>query len=393
MAWMPARWALAGGLMMTAHPLILEWSHDYWGGEVALVGGALVLGAFRRLAGEPRARDAVFLGIGLDILANSRPYEGFVLALILGVALAIRFIVKRNVPLRVILLRVVAPLAILSALIICQVAYYNWRVTGNALMMPYAWHQKMYAMAPQFLFEKPDPGRTYRNADVQKLHLDYLHFFQSQLRSPGALARATFTKIFTLAQAYLWSFLMVVALLGLPWALARDRWLQFALLVGVFWTMTTLIGTWVFPHYAAPLAGLLFVLALPSMRILRAWHVGTWRVGRNLVRGLAMLCVISVFEVGVKFSMEDTNAWYFKRQAMLETLKREPGKSLVIVKYSADHNPNREWIYNEADIPGAKVILAQEMGDRDRELLDYFADRKAWVVNADAENPEPEPYR
>jgi hypothetical protein len=41
----------------------------------------------------------------------------------------------------------------------------------------------------------------------------------------------------------------------------------------------------------------------------------------------------------------------------------------------------------------AQVILARDMGPSgNRELLDYYRDRKAWVLDADAAHPSPEPY-
>ena len=42
-------WALTGGVMAAASPALLDWSQVYWGGSVAVLGGALLLGGWGRL--------------------------------------------------------------------------------------------------------------------------------------------------------------------------------------------------------------------------------------------------------------------------------------------------------------------------------------------------------
>ena len=69
-----------------------------------------------------------------------------------------------------------------------------------------------------------------------------------------------------------------------------------------------------------------------------------------------------------------------------------------MVRYSNDHDPNYEWVYNAANIDAAGVVWAREISDqRRRELLHYFSDRNIWVVDADAKQPIltrfPEPDR
>jgi hypothetical protein len=74
---------------------------------------------------------------------------------------------------------------------------------------------------------------------------------------------------------------------------------------------------------------------------------------------------------------------------MQERLAATPGRHLVIVHYAPGHSPHQEWVHNEADIDGAKVVWAHAMGEEpDRELKEYFADRRLWDLYADREPPQ-----
>jgi hypothetical protein len=66
---------------------------------------------------------------------------------------------------------------------------------------------------------------------------------------------------------------------------------------------------------------------------------------------------------------------------------------LVIVRYGLNHDFNREWVYNEANIDSAKVVWTRDMGaSGNHELLQYFRNRKVWVIDADASSPRLQPY-
>ena len=88
--WMPARWALLGGtLVLLRFAVFNDWVEGYWGGAVAAIGGALVVGALPRIWRTARPQYAVCMGIGAAILANSRPVEGFIFFATVVVALAL----------------------------------------------------------------------------------------------------------------------------------------------------------------------------------------------------------------------------------------------------------------------------------------------------------------
>jgi hypothetical protein len=64
------------------------------------------------------------------------------------------------------------------------------------------------------------------------------------------------------------------------------------------------------------------------------------------------------------------------------------GQHLVLVRYSNDHEPAEEWVFNEADIDASKVVWAREMNEaQDRELLNYFAGRRVWLMEPDQDPP------
>jgi hypothetical protein len=287
---------------------------------------------------------------------------------------------------------VALPLAGILMVTAASVGYYNFRVTGSALRMPYIAHEEQYGIAPLFVFDEPRPEPVFRHNEIRDLQRDYARFHDRQMSVKG-MASAVVKKVGVVFKAYSWSGLLLVPLLGLPWALRRDRWLVFALLIGVFFTMAMLLGTWVFPHYAAPAAGLFMALVMQSLRHVRIWRREAGKRGLAVCRAVYALCALSVCLVTWKLVHRDTQAWFYQRDGILQKLEAQGGRHLVVVRYSPRHNPHREWVYNKANIDGAPVVWAREMdADAMRKLLAYFHDRTVWVVDADAARVELWPW-
>jgi hypothetical protein len=385
LAWLPMRWAILGGLLGALHPQMITWSQNYWGGAVAVMGGSLVAGGFRRLVDNTRVQDALAMGLGMMILANTRPYEGFVLSSLFGLAMLLWLVGKKRPPFPDVLKKVVLPLAAMMILIASQVGYYNFSTTGNPLRMPYTVHEKTYGATPLFLWQEPPPMPEYRHKAIHDLQaVEYLGYFQSQ-RTPGGLLQAIGSKLFTLGQGVFWSGLLLVPMLGLPWALKRDGWTRSALGIISLFSFSMLLGTWVFTHYAAPVSDLFLMMVLQSMRQLRLWRFREQRSGLLLARGTLVVCFLSVLVVAVRLKRDDPSDWHVQRLRIINELSAQPGKHLLLVRYGPNHNPNREWVYNPADLNSSPVLLAREMGaGKDQELLDYYKDRKVWLVQADA---------
>src|SRR5262249_29141708 len=154
--WLPARWALVGGVLAALKLGIASyWVNSYWGGAVAATGGALVLGALPRIVRQITVRNALLLGFGVAILANSRPYEGTLLC-IPSAAWFLRWLAgktKSQGAMRVLVVKVLLPLGTMLLLTATFIGYYNWRLTGSAFLFPYVLNSKTYESVGLFLWD------------------------------------------------------------------------------------------------------------------------------------------------------------------------------------------------------------------------------------------------
>jgi hypothetical protein len=394
MAWMPSRWALVGGLLAILHPALFSWSQSYWGGSVAMLGGALCLGAARRIVAVPKPRHGLILGLGLLILANSRPYEGLVFSL---VALAATLIGRssRKGPSRQHLLRSVAlPSLVVLAIGAAGMGYYNYRVTGSAFRLPYIVHEATYGMTPLFVCQDARPEPNYRHPVMRDFHRFYLH--DSQRTASQPIKQLITSRLLTITGANFHYPLLPMVLAILPCAL-KDPMTRIAAWAWAGFATALIPESWMHAHYAAPAFSLAAVLELRAIRHLRAWHRCNRPSRRLLLPGCLVLCVVSLVSVRVLFSyLDGLSHWRLQISQRSETLARLGHKDsdhLVIVRYGPGHPPDAEWVYNESDIDHSRVVWAREMEPaQNQRLLHYFKNRKAWLLEPDGPVPRLSPY-
>ncbi len=401
--WLPPRWALLGGLLAVLRiALFSYWVDQYWGGALPALAGALVLGAVPRIRRGFRTRDFLWMALGIAILANSRPYEGLLVATPAIVAVC-WWIARRPHPAASILARRITPAAVLLLFTLGFMAYYNYRVFGNAFTPPYQANRAEYASAPHFVWQSARPEPAYRHEVMREFYSGWELRWFDEMRTPGGFIRKTLKKL-GIAVLFYFGVVLLIPLVMLPKALV-DRRIRFLVITGGIFGIGLAVETWLLPHYVAPFAAGVYAILLQCMRHLRARRPHGQPAGLFLVRAIPALCVLlAVLRLYAQpLHIQLPNALSFtaygmpplgaRRAHLLEELKKIPGRQLAIVRYTPDHDIADEWVYNAAAIDKAKVVWARAMDPAsDQKLLQYYRDRKAWLVEPDFNPPRISPY-
>jgi hypothetical protein len=392
-AWLPNRWALLGAfLFLVNFEVFRQWGQSYWGGAVAMIGGALVFGALPRLLNAPRVSTATALSLGVVILAFSRPLEGLLACLPVFVVLFIWIWRSDSPPLAVLLRKVVAPIAVVGVLGATLMAHYNYTVTGDPLRMPYqVWLEQQGLNVSGIL-----TGALTGAGGTDTLPPDYqfpvVDDQSSSLKSARSIAsrravRAPLIK-FSRQHHFFVGVVLGIPLLFVPLGMRR-KWLQFAALTcGLVFAGVYSNGGAGFPHYLAPITGLIVLLLIQGARYLNAWRLRGYRTGRTLIRILPIfafcLGVAGLAMNWARAPVEQSLVWNIERAGMQKTLAATGQQHLVMVRYSPDHAYGEEWTYNESDIDRSQIVWARELtSEKNDKLLKYFADRQIWLLDAD----------
>ena len=370
--WLPPGWALFGAFISLNLCLFSYWMNSYWGGAVTAIGGALVTGSWIRITRCRQWRYSWLFGVGAVIMVLARPFEG---ALLLIPSLIALSIADRTV-------RVWLPIMLIGAAGASWLAYDNYRVTGDPLRLPYRAYYEQYERIPPFSFMaiSPTPSRPRQLTVEPNNRKSY-----ERARSWHLIADRSLDWLTLLRYYYgnlIW-LLPLTASISFLWRSSRTR---LPLLLAVVFAAASLVEVWWYPHYAAPLAAALLILATQSVRYLSHWKYRGREMGRFLVNAapLAILIVTAVSEgkaIASHRTADQVLAGNGSKQAIEQQLLADrPGQHVILVRYLGLPDPHQEWVYNPANVDATAVIWALDRGPGENERLRrYYRGRSFWL--------------
>ncbi len=408
-AWLPPSWALLGGILAVIRlGLFSCWVNSYSGGAlVTALGGALILGALPRLMKTVRPRYGILMGIGIALQVITRPYEGMLLCIPVAFVLGHWALFGKNRPASGVLIRRAAlPLLVVIASV-AWLGYYDYRAFGSPTTLPYTLNRAQYAVAPYYVWQSLRPEPQYRLESMRRFYNgpELTEFKKAHSLSgfvPHVLLNATIAMLFYAGPALFLPLIMLRRVL-------LDRRIRFLVVCVLILCAGMLIEIYALPHYVAAFTAAFYAIGLQAMRHLRLWAPEGKLVGLQLVRITVALCVVlaavRLFNVPLHLAVPEWPAsnwsanWYGPdrygtERAQIEAgLEHLPEKQLVLVRASDKRESLDQWVYNAADIDSSKVVWANDMSAADNlQLIQYYRDRKVWLVEMDTLPATVSPY-
>jgi hypothetical protein len=409
-AWTAPRWALATTLaVILGSGLASYWCQSYWGGMAAAGGGALLFGGMRRTLRRPRVSSSLLMGLGIVVLASTRPFEGLLVSLPVAAAMLWWLATDHRLSFGYKFRRWLLPVGAICVAGAAGLATYNQAVTGDWRQMPYSLHERQYCYQGANCFSRP---RIPERHPCDRIARFYLR--EKSVLPPGWAGMQRIAAHLTnraqnlLAMAYtgtgfsdatygysrarLWAGLAAFAAVVI--AGLRNRWFGYCCAtIGLYLFGASLIWWW-WPHYAAPVLPLLY--AATGIALCRVNHSLRRRLAARrlfpalVVGGIFLLSVIGTAasrtsQLAQKLAAEQradsVSGFAASRATLLQHLQDQSGGHLVFVRYGHDYPLDDEWVYNTADMNLAKVIFAHDLGDdENRRLIELCGSRTIWLA-------------
>jgi hypothetical protein len=207
------------------------------------------------------------------------------------------------------------------------------------------------------------------------------------IRSPASFASKNADRLRTTIAFFLPVWLLAPFFV-LPVAL-RGRWVRIALGVLAVVVVGQTLSSWYQPHYAAPATALFIALYVSCLAWCRRLRIGRFDAGQYFVAViLAGWMGSQLAKLGVPIArtlatgaVPEWSKWARRRADLERRLRSTDGKDLVIVRYGPAHEIHDEWVRNGPDIDRSAVVWAHDLGAaKNVRLLQYFRDRKAWLL-------------
>ncbi len=398
--WISPNWALLGAILFMLRVGVLSyWMNSYLGGAVPAIGGALALGAVARIWRRQQFRHSITWALGLAIVVLSRPYDAAVLTCATA-AVLLWFLRKTHTPWSAIGSRVALPALRVGVVCAAAIAYNDYRVTGDALTLPYQAHERQYAIASMFVMVPLGPEPPYRHPVIRQFQTVWTASIWKDARTHPL--QLVLMKLISGSEFFFgfWKLFLVVLLYPYALKTSEERVTVFLMLVFAVMLAPLISAA---PHYFASFAGVFYLRFLHTLRRLRSWRPRGWAVGQALGILLIILLlgtdlnslagvmrnreeaqIMPVRDLMTRYLAYRSSHFGHDRNSVVQTLQQQKGRHLVLLRYGPEHNPLDEWVYNPADIDASPIVWAHEMGPaQDRPLIEYFRERQVWLLEPD----------
>jgi hypothetical protein len=360
------------------------------------------------------------MGLGVVILANSRPYEGLLASVAVGGLLTFRMVIGRGPTWNTLIWQWAVPFSVVLAVGVCWMGVYNRAVTGKWLLSPYVLHQEQYFDQGVFRFSTLRPPERRPVPHVADF---YAHYKEPVQRGRDLVAGTLDAFCRNLAMTVDWMFGMTLETRGAPFArpwflvfiatiALFDRWVRFSVGTICLVVLGASLVWWCFPHYVAPIYPLgIAVLAVT----LRRADVGSRRLQPSRRAPPVIAAVLAALYLGLPIAQHAIIGRFVlpkeerqsavdvidaplriaaTRSSIKQQLERTPGKHLVFVHYGPGYDIQNAWVYHGADLADSRIIFAHDIeAAKNALLIADYPGRSVWRLNVGWDENRLDAYR